>query len=82
MIRLEGITKRFGAIEAIRQLDLEIRPGEWLGLFGHNGCGKTTLLRVLVGLSKPSGGKILFEGKSPDREAWARPVRPGFWPWC
>lgn len=70
MIQLEGISKRFGAIEAIRHLDLEIRPDEWLGLFGHNGSGKTTLLRVLVGLSKPSGGKILFDGKPPDPEGW------------
>ncbi|MCP3959089.1 MAG: ABC transporter ATP-binding protein [bacterium] len=68
MIRLEKIVKRYGEVEALGLVDLEIRPGESLGIFGHNGSGKTTLLRILVGLSRPSSGTLLFDG-SPQRGA-------------
>ncbi len=81
MIRLEGISKRFGPVEALRSVDLEVRRGEWLGLFGHNGSGKTTLIRILVGLSQPSAGRLLIEGREPDREGWrAFRRRLGFMP--
>ena len=81
MIRLEGVTKRFGPIEALAPLDLEIRNGEWLGVLGQNGSGKTSLLRILVGLSRPSSGRILFDGREPDTEDWRRVHRMlGFMP--
>ena len=81
MIRLEGVSKRFGAIEALAPLDLEIREGEWLGCFGRNGSGKTSLLRILVGLSTPSGGRVLLHGKSPSAEDWRQLRRSlGFMP--
>lgn len=70
MIRLEQVAKRFGTIEAVRPLDLEVRRGEWLGIFGHNGCGKTTLIRMLLGLSAPTAGRVLVEGREPDRAGW------------
>ncbi len=70
MIRLAGVSKRFGQVEALRQLDLEIRSGEWLGVFGHNGSGKTTLIRTIVGLSKPSSGQLTLDGKSPTQKDW------------
>ncbi|MDP6371255.1 MAG: ABC transporter ATP-binding protein [Vicinamibacterales bacterium] len=81
MIRLEGVAKRFGEVEALAALDLEIRAGEWLGVFGRNGSGKTSLLRILVGLSQPSSGRILFDGEAPDADAWRRVHRAlGFMP--
>lgn len=81
MIRLEGVSKRFGTIEALAPLDLDIRDGEWLGIFGRNGCGKTSLLRILVGLSKPSGGRVLLHGKVPGPEDWRQLRRSlGFMP--
>lgn len=81
MIHLEGVAKRFGDIEALAALDLEIHDGEWLGVFGRNGSGKTSLLRILVGLSRPSSGRILFDGKAPDAEDWRRVRRTlGFMP--
>jgi|TARA_B100001964_G_scaffold167309_1_gene183764 Cu-processing system ATP-binding protein len=81
VIQLEGVAKRFGEIEALAALDLEIRDGEWLGVLGRNGSGKTSLLRILVGLSQPSSGKILFDGQEPDTEAWRRVHRTlGFMP--
>ncbi len=81
MIRLEGVSKRFGDVEALSRLDLEIADGEWLGIFGRNGSGKTSLLRILVGLSRPSSGRVLVDGQAPDSEAW-RAVRRslGFMP--
>ncbi len=80
-IRLDQVSKRFGAIEAVRPLDLEIRRDEWMGLFGHNGSGKTTLIRMLVGLSQPSSGQLLLDGDPMDREAWRELRRTlGFMP--
>lgn len=70
MIQLEGIQKRFGALEVIPSLDLVVRRQEWLGVFGHNGSGKTTLIRILLGLSKPTGGRLLLDGSEPDNDAW------------
>lgn len=81
MIGLEGVSKRFGEVEALSPLDLEVRTGEWLGLFGHNGSGKTTLIRLLLGLARPDTGQILLNGERPDREAWLRfRAKLGFMP--
>lgn len=81
MIRLEGVGKSFGAVEALEPLDLEIAGGEWLGVFGRNGSGKTSLLRILVGLSTPSQGRLLIEGKEPSAKTWlAFRRRLGFMP--
>lgn len=75
-IRLEGVAKRFGAVTAVAPLDLVIGNGECLGLFGRNGSGKTSLLRMLVGLSRPTSGRLLLDGKEPTADDW-RQVRRG-----
>jgi len=62
MIRLERFEKRYGRIEAVKPLDLEIARGEAFALLGPNGSGKTTIIRALVGLHRPSGGRILIDG--------------------
>jgi len=72
MIRFEAITKKFGSVEAIRSLDLDVRRDEWLGLLGHNGSGKTTLIRMLLGLSQPSSGRILLDGAPASESGWRR----------
>jgi iron(III) transport system ATP-binding protein len=64
-IRLSGISATFhhdrrGDITAVRDLDLEVKPGEFLTLLGSSGCGKTTTLRMIAGFQKPSSGRILF----------------------
>ncbi|WP_258083871.1 ABC transporter ATP-binding protein [Thermococcus thermotolerans] len=59
-VRLEGITKRFGDFEAVKDLTLTIKDGEFLVLLGPSGCGKTTTLRMISGLETPSEGKIYF----------------------
>jgi ABC-2 type transport system ATP-binding protein len=53
-----GIVKSFGKTEALRQVGLEVRPGEIVGLIGPNGAGKTTLLSILAGMSEPDAGEV------------------------
>ena len=59
-IRIQKLTKRFGAVTALRELDLTIEPGELFFLLGPSGCGKTTLLRSMAGFYIPDEGKIWF----------------------
>jgi spermidine/putrescine transport system ATP-binding protein len=62
-IRFEGVTKRFGEAVAVRDLDLEIKQGEFFSLLGPSGCGKTTTLRMVAGFEQPSEGRIFLEGE-------------------
>lgn len=59
-IRIQQLTKRFGAVTALERLDLTIEPGELFFLLGPSGCGKTTLLRSLAGFYTPEEGRIFF----------------------
>lgn len=63
LIRMRGIAKAFGAVQALRGADLSLWPGEVLGLVGDNAAGKSTLMKVLTGVHRPDGGEILFEGR-------------------
>ena len=60
-IRLEGVTKRFGPVTALRDVSLDIADGEFFAVLGPPGAGKTTLLRTIVGLEKPDEGEILAD---------------------
>jgi len=62
IIRIEGLTKRFGAVTAVDSVDLEIARGELFALLGGSGCGKTTLLRLLAGFETPDSGRLLIDG--------------------
>jgi len=55
-IRTEGLSKRYGRVDALQDLDVEVAPGEVLGYLGPNGAGKTTTIRLLLGLIRPTGG--------------------------
>lgn len=63
IIRLEGVSKRFGAVQAVDAVSLEIGEGEFFALLGPSGCGKTTLLRLLAGLEAPDAGRIVIDGE-------------------
>lgn len=54
----EGVAKRFGRVSALRQVDFEIEAGEAVAILGANGAGKSTILRILAGLSRPSAGRF------------------------
>jgi len=68
-IRIQKLTKRFGATVALQELDLTIEPGELFFLLGPSGCGKTTLLRCLAGFYIPDAGRILFGDEDVTRLA-------------
>jgi len=59
-ITIEGVSKRFGAVMALEQLDLTVADGEFVALLGPSGCGKTTLLRIIAGLETRSSGRVLI----------------------
>ncbi|SDF98837.1 ABC-2 type transport system ATP-binding protein [Sinosporangium album] len=64
-LALDGVTKRYGAVTALREVDLRIEPGEIVGLLGHNGAGKTTLMSIVAGLLRPDAGSVRVMGVNP-----------------
>ena len=78
-IKVDGITKSFGAFTAVDVGDLEIFRGELFSLLGASGCGKTTLLRILAGLETPTSGKVWIDGVDiTQMPAYERPVNMMF----
>lgn len=63
LLRLENITKRFGGLLAVHQLNLEIDSGQSIGIVGPNGSGKTTLFNLISGVYIPDEGRIFFDGQ-------------------
>jgi simple sugar transport system ATP-binding protein len=63
MIEAEHVSKRFGPVTALHDINLHVRKGEILGLIGDNGAGKSTLIKILTGYHQPDGGRLLFEGE-------------------
>lgn len=62
VLELRGISKRFGAVEALTEVDFEVYPGEVVALTGDNGAGKSTLIKVIAGTHAPDSGVIRFDG--------------------
>lgn len=62
-LTLKGVTKRFGTVEVIKGVDLNVAPGELVVFVGPSGCGKSTLLRLIAGLEEISGGTISIDGE-------------------
>jgi ABC-type sugar transport system ATPase subunit len=63
VLRMEHISKRFGPVTALRDINLHLRKGEVLGLLGDNGAGKSTLMKIISGFQKPDDGRMLVNGE-------------------
>ncbi|HSQ28174.1 MAG TPA: ABC transporter ATP-binding protein [Anaerolineales bacterium] len=73
MLKLEGIHARYGLAKVLHNVSLEVKPGEIVALVGSNGAGKTTMVKVIMGLLKPSAGKMLLGEKDVTSvPAWER----------
>jgi D-xylose transport system ATP-binding protein len=64
VLSLKGIGKRFGAVQALADVDFDVRPGEVVALVGDNGAGKSTLVKIMSGVYQPDEGEIVFDGKT------------------
>ena len=79
VIRIDGVTKRYGDVTALDGVSLQIFENEFLALLGPSGCGKTTLLRAIAGLETPDAGHIFIDNRSQDGLApFQRPVNMMF----
>src|SRR5439155_16355854 len=76
IIRLDGVTVRYGSFTAVDGLSLELRRGELFGLLGPNGAGKSSTLRVLIGQRRPSAGRVTVAGHDVVA-GWAK-IKPLF----
>jgi putrescine transport system ATP-binding protein len=75
LVRIEGVTKRFGEVTAVDSVALDILKGELFAILGSSGCGKTTLLRMLAGFEHPTEGRIVIDGVDmTDVPPYERPV--------
>ena len=65
ILECKGLTKNYGAVPALQNIDLQIEPGRIIGLLGPNGSGKSTLIKLTNGLLTPTAGQVLIDGKAP-----------------
>src|SRR4030095_13697559 len=78
-VRIQGVSKHFDDFAAVDRVDLDIYKGELFCLLGGSGCGKTTLLRILAGLERPSAGSTVIDGVDvTDLPPYERPVNMMF----
>ena len=80
MIEVQGLTKSYGSVAAVRDLSFSVAPGEVLGLVGPNGAGKTTTLRMIAGILRPTDGRVLLGGDNVHEQPLAAKMRLGFIP--
>ena len=66
-LAIRHVTKRYGAVEVLKDIDLEVEDGEFVILVGPSGCGKSTLLNIIAGLDKDYEGKIDLGGSGDNR---------------
>ena len=79
-VEVRGVTKRFGKIEAVRDVSFDLPEGRTIALVGHNGAGKTTLLKIMLGLIRPTLGSIRVLGEDPAAGEFAARRRLGYLP--
>lgn len=66
ILQMRGISKQFGAVQALSKVDFEVYPAEVVGLVGDNGAGKSTLIKIIAGVYRPDAGQAIFDG----RQVW------------
>jgi Cu-processing system ATP-binding protein len=79
MIEIQGLRKRFGSIDVLDGIDLEVEPGRVTALVGPNGCGKTTLIKALLGLVRADAGRVSIDGHALNGD-WRYRERVGYMP--
>jgi Cu-processing system ATP-binding protein len=80
MIEIKGLAKRFGALDVLRSVDLSIRRGHVTAIVGPNAAGKTTLIKMILGLTRPDAGAILLDGRDIVGDGDAYRERIGYMP--
>ena len=82
LISLQQVTMQFGAQRVLHAIDLEIQRGQTVAVIGESGCGKTVLLKMIIGLLRPTVGRVIFDGKHlenlPESELTRQRLRFGF----
>lgn len=77
MLKVQDLSVHYGVIQAVHNVSFEVKQGEIVSLIGANGAGKTTILRTISGLVRPSNGHIIFEGKNIEKAAPQKIVADG-----
>ena len=80
MIEIQNVSRRYGSVQALKNIDLRVEQGSVLGLLGQNGAGKTTLLNILTGYLAPTQGRVLIDGFDPLLESAQAKRRLGYLP--
>lgn len=80
MIRIDGVTKKYGKVTAVNDLSLDVHPGEVFGFLGPNGAGKTTTLKMLAGLLTPTAGSLYVDGRNVEKEPMEAKMVSGYVP--
>ncbi|MEY3211184.1 MAG: hypothetical protein RIT28_1665 [Pseudomonadota bacterium] len=80
ILSIEGLSKHYGPVIALDDVTFSVNPGEIFGFMGHNGAGKTTALRVLLGLTPPTSGRVTVLGLDPEKDALKVRSQVGFLP--
>ena len=80
VLEVRDVSKRYGALTAVKHINFTVRPGEVLGYLGPNGSGKSTTVKMLVGLMPPSRGQILFDGQDIQDDLVAYKAAVGYVP--
>jgi putative ABC transport system ATP-binding protein len=68
LLELKDISKTYGALKALQNINLTVRQGEWLAIMGPSGSGKTTMMNIVGCMDKPSGGQVILDGVDISRE--------------
>ena len=81
VVKLDNASKHYGKLQALSSVSLELAQGEVIGLFGHNGAGKTTMMKLILGVISPDAGKVTVMGVKPDdKAAWHMRSKMGYLP--